>query len=579
MCGIIGEISTSPVDEGRVRRGLGTMHHRGPDDAGMLRSQHGNCLLGHHRLSIIDLSGAGHQPFEDSSGRYKLTYNGEIYNYLELRTELSSDYTFKTGTDTEVLLAAWKVWGESCLDRLVGMFAFAIWDECASTLTVVRDRFGVKPLFYSFRSTGELIFASEIKALHAAGVPAVPDVKSWCAYLRDGLYDHTESTFWHDVKRVPPGFLMHVAPGQEPVLHRWYQPGAERLSLGEDQRPLTLVQEELQSLFEETLRLRFRADVPVGICLSGGLDSSLILGLIRKQFPPDQEVQAFTFVCDDERYDERYWVEQMVKDTRVQVNYCLLTPEQIPSLASQVQSSQDEPFGGFPTLGMACVHKRAQELGITVLLDGNGVDESWAGYDYYQRANHISLSRGTVQGTRGEPSRESRFLLSDFARCVDSWIPQCPFGDPLLDLQYRDIGYTKITRAMRFSDRVSMQYSRELREPFLDHRLVELGLRQPIWHRIHEGQGKWLVRRVASSLLPRTISEAPKRPVQTPQREWLRGPLANWADEQIHVALSGWGKDWLNAGEVFAFWQHYREHGGDNSFPIWQWISLGLMQH
>lgn len=579
MCGIIAEFSPVGVDDTALRSGLASMHHRGPDDCGVWFSEDRRCGLGHRRLSIIDLSHAGHQPFCDATGRYQLTFNGEIYNYLELRSELAREYVFQTATDTEVLLAAWVVWGAACLDRLIGMFAFAIWDNQSGTLTAVRDRFGVKPLFYALRPSGGLVLASEIKALHAAGIPAKPDESIWCAYLRDGLYDHTEATFWEGVKRVPPGHMLQVSPGGIPRVDPWYKPGHIRLALGEDTRADGDVYEELQALLKETLQLRFRADVPVGICLSGGLDSSLVLGLIRNQFPADRTVQAFTFICNDERYDEDRWVKHMVSGTQVHANYCQLTPEMVPGLAEQVQASQDEPFGGFPTLGMACVHARARELGVTVLLDGNGVDESWAGYDYYQRAASVSLARGIVQGTQGSATTtQTAYLLAAFSDMADPWVSACPFGNALLDLQYRDIAFTKITRAMRFADRVSMQYSRELREPFLDHRLVELGLRQPTDRRIRNGQGKWLVRQVAAELLPDMISEAPKRPVQTPQREWLRGPLAKWTWDCVDIALQGWGRKWLNGDATREFVRGFIENGSENSFPVWQLVNLGLMQ-
>lgn len=578
MCGIIAVCSSSGVAESTLSTALATLDHRGPDDVGVWVSKNRRCGFGHRRLSIIDLSRAGRQPFRDASGRYRITFNGEIYNYVELRAELEKAYPFETQTDTEVLLAAWSVWGPSCLDRLIGMFAFAIWDDQTETLTAVRDRFGVKPLFYATDPAGAIVLASEIKALHAAGIAARPDARSWCAYLRDGLYDHTANTFWEGVKRVPPGHLLQMSAGSLPRIESWYEPGHTRLELGEDDRTDDQVYDELDALLKNSLRLRFRADVPVGICLSGGLDSSLVLGLIRYLFSKEQIVQSFTFICNDPRYDEDRWVQQMVAGTQIHANYCRLTPECVPHLAEEVQASQDEPFGGFPTLGMACVHARARELGITVLLDGNGVDESWAGYDYYRRASQVSLSHGVVQGTQHDAHKETSFLQAGFFDLAPSWTVDYPFEDSVLNLQYRDIAHTKITRAMRFADRVSMQYSRELREPFLDHRLVELGLRQPTCRRIRDGQGKWLVRQVAADLLPSTISEAPKRPVQTPQREWLRGPLANWADLQIRKGLSGWGRDWLDERAILDFWRRYRDQGADNSFPIWQWINLGLMQ-
>ena len=577
MCGFVVNAHIQGVDQSDGRRALETMRHRGPDDEGEWYDQSSKCWLGHQRLSIIDLSQAGRQPFSDPSGRYHLVFNGEIYNYLELKEELNRHYPFSTSTDTEVLLAAYLNWGETCLPRLVGMFAFAIWDAKEQKLFAARDRFGVKPLFFSEHKCGGLQLASEIKALHALGVPRDPDEQTWCTYLRDRVYDHEESTFWKHIRRLMPGHLLRWTAGSTPVCATWYDLEETIRCAGIDARTDEQVGEDLEDILYEALLWRFRSDVPVGICLSGGLDSSLLFGLVRRHFLSGDDLQAFTFYCGDERYDETPWVEAMVRDTSVHVNYCLLSVGEVPSLAQAVQAVQDEPFGGLPTLGMAKVHQRARDLGVSVLLDGNGMDEGWAGYEYYDRAASVHNGQAPVQGTQS-PSAENYVLKPEFARLTPVWEPTLPFNEPLLNLQYRDLVQAKIPRAMRFADRVSMMYSRELREPFLDHRLVELGLRQPQARKIRNHQGKWLIRRVAESLLPQHISEAPKRAVQTPQREWLRGPLAIWAEDCIETALSGWGANWLDASEAKQAWRNYRDNGADNSFPFWQWINMGLMQ-
>jgi asparagine synthase (glutamine-hydrolysing) len=336
------------------------------------------------------------------------------------------------------------------------------------------------------------------------------------------------------------------------------------------------VAEELTGLLEESVKLRFRADVPVGICLSGGVDSSLLLGLVHRIQGPRSEVQAFSFRFDHPEYDETPWVRMALENTRHPWHVCPVAPQDVPRLVTDVQRFQDEPFGGFPTLGMHEVHRSALREGVTVLLDGNGIDEAWSGYDYYRRAGAVDHTRGPVQGTGGEPPPDS-FLLPDFASLADT--PEPPLGgDRLRALQYRDLRTAKIPRALRFNDRVSMMFSRELREPFLDHRIVELGLRQPASRKIRHGQGKWLVREVARRIMPRGLVEAPKRPVQTPQREWLRGELADWAESSIEGALEGWGRKWLDAGKVRSFWESYRRRGGESSFPLWQWISINQVQ-
>ena len=574
MCGLIAAVSEDPseLDEDSLQQALATLAHRGPNGAGIWRSVRGDVWLGHRRLSIIDLSEAGRQPMASASQRYQLTYNGEIYNFLELRAELASEHVFRSGTDSEVLLAAFATWGASCLSKLRGMFAFAIWDTVEQRLFVARDRFGVKPLYWHAMKHGVLV-ASEIKALHACGVPRDPDPATWATYLMSGLYDHSDRTFWQDVKSLPAGHAMTWSAARGVEIARWYD-AAHSVDL--DDRPLAAVTDELEALLEQVVSLRFRSDVPVGLCLSGGLDSSLLLALTRKLYGRDAPIHTFTFYTGDPAYDELPWVEAALRDGGQISHNALLTADEVPLLAARVQASQDEPFGGLPTLGMAKVHELAKSFGITVLLDGNGIDEGWAGYDYYGRAATVTVSEGPVQGSRQRAVRPD-CVLPELAHHHRSHAVTAPFGDPVRDLQYRDLVVAKIPRAMRFADRVSMIFSRELREPFLDHEVVELGLRQPTDRKLRDGTGKWLVRQVARRLLPTELHEAPKRPVQTPQREWLRGPLATWARQEIEHALAGWGRDWLNAAAVREAWREFEEQGWDNSFPIWQWITLGMM--
>jgi asparagine synthase (glutamine-hydrolysing) len=554
---------------------VASQRHRGPDTEGVFASRSGLAGLGHNRLSIIDLSDAGRQPMSDPAGRYWIVFNGEIYNYLELRAELQDKHVFRTQTDTEVLLAAYVRWGESCLHRLLGMFAFLIWDEADRKLFGARDRFGVKPLHYHQTSGGGLRVASEIKALHAAGAPRRPNPVTWATYLVSGMYDHTDHTFWEGIKRIPPGGCFTWSREDGFSGRRWYDVAEAALEKGLDTRPEPDVMDELLALLEESVRLRFRADVPVGICLSGGLDSSLLLALVHRVQGPDSAVKAFTFCCGDQNYDELPWVDQMLVETKHPACYCQLSPEEVPELAARVQTSQDEPFGGLPTLGMAKVHERAVAEGVTVLLDGNGLDEGWAGYEYYGRAAEVDASRAPVQGSRNASTRPD-CLRPDFAVLAQKCDFSRPFPDALCSLQYRDIRFAKIPRAMRFADRVSMMYSRELREPFLDHRILELGLCQRPERKVRNGQHKYLLRQLASTLLPPGVREAPKRPVQTPQREWLRGLLKPWAGGCIDRALAA-QPGWFDPGPLRSALATYLAGQGDNSYFVWQWISAGMM--
>lgn len=571
MCGIAAVVGQQPHRE-QLKAMVASQQHRGPDGDGVYWCPSGIVGLGHNRLSILDLSSNGAQPMLSHDGRYAIVFNGEIYNYLELRQELA-DYPYAGASDTEVLLAAFDRWGAGCLDRLIGMFAFAIWDTLSQILFVARDRFGVKPLYYHQTSTGDLLLASEIKALHAAGVPPQTSPAAWSTYLVHGLYDGGPRTFWQEIFALPAGHMLRWEQGAVTV-QRWYDL-AKHTGQALDQRSVAAVSDEYLALLLDSVRLRFRADVPVGINLSGGLDSSLLLALVQKLQGPESRVHAFTFITGDPTYDELLWVQAMLETTRHPSVVCRLDAAMVPDLAASVQAFQDEPFGGLPTLAYARVFEEARQRGITVLLDGQGLDEQWAGYDYYQAALE-QRPAALVQGSQDRALRPE-CLTDEFAALADRPVLPYPFDDPLRDTQYRDAILTKLPRALRFNDRVSMRAGTELREPFLDQRLFELALRQPSDRKIRAGIHKWLPRQLVVGLVPGGVAEAPKRPLQTPQREWLRGPLQQWADDLIETALTHHGSAWLHSERVRATWQQFCRGHSDNSFYIWQWISLGLL--
>lgn len=574
MCGIAGLFGNTWKEE-HLRSMVSSLNHRGPDAQGIFIDAEKCAGLGHNRLSIIDLSDSANQPFSDISGRYWLVYNGEVYNYLELKNELKDFYSFRTTSDSEVVLAAYLKWGPACLDRFIGMFAFLIWDIEEQKLFAARDRFGVKPFYYSCSTDGSLAISSEIKALHNAGIPKSANELIWSTYLSYGTYDHSEQTFWQGISKLPAGEYLFWQRGKL-ERNRWYNLH-DRVGDNVDQRSLVDVKDTYTRLLEESVNLRFRADVPVGVCLSGGLDSSALLSFIRKLHGDEANINIFTFTTGDPYYDELPWVEMMLSQSKYPLTSCLMKPEDVPELASEVAANQDEPFGGFPTLAYANLFKTARKKGVYVLLDGQGMDEQLAGYDYYQPNQKIDMHVGPVQGAKSK-SVLPHCLDMEFRKLSEK--AQFPefFKESLRNLQYRDIQFTKIPRALRFNDHASMMSSCELREPFLCHRLVEAGFQQPSKRKIRNQSGKWLLREIVQEMMPAQLSEAPKRPVQTPQREWLQDELSDWAEHYIDKALTGWAEGWLDKKNVLREWEDFRTKGRDNSFPFWQWINLGLMQ-
>ena len=570
MCGIAAMIGPS-WDVHQLEAVVRAQHHRGPDATRLYYDPQKSVGLGHNRLSIIDLSQNAAQPMVNSSAGTWIVFNGEIYNYRELRAELP-EYPFRTQSDTEVILAAYDRWGEACLDRFIGMFAFVLWDARANTLFAARDRFGVKPLFYHTKADGTLSVASEIQALLAAGIESEPNPSSWASYLTFGLYDHQPQTFWTGIWSLPPGHKLSYR-GNAFRISQWYHlPDAAGQEF--DSRTEQEVADQYRELLLESMRLRFRSDVPVGVALSGGLDSSVVLSLVDSIGGKDNTT-VFTYITGDPAYDELPWVRHMLGASQHPLVVTQLRQKDVPDLAASVQRHESEPFGGLPTLAYALLFEDARRRGVIVVCDGQGLDEQWAGYDYYSHPEQKQF-QGPVQASKQRALRPE-CLHKEFRDLAVSFIPPALFPDALRNRQYFDTRYAKIPRALRFNDRVSARASTELREPFMDHRLFEIAFRQPADRKIRNGVHKWLLRQLAQRLVPSNIVEAPKRPVQTPQREWLRGGLKMWALDCIQTALLHYDCGWLSGKHVREACEQYFAGGADNSFFLWQWISLGLM--
>ena len=623
MCGIAGIIGS--YKESQLDAMLVSQHHRGPDATGKYFDT-GFSALGHNRLAIIDLSAQSNQPFTDNSGRYILVFNGEIYNYIEIKGALQNQYDFKTESDTEVLLAAFIVYGKSCLEKFNGMFAFAIWDNQMKTLFAARDRFGVKPFYYSIKNHS-FYFSSEIKALHAAGISKIPNEKVWASYFAYGSYGMPDETFWESIVQLPGGFFLEVDGCQfepfedksylkalrqaqcdkvktecqtEPVevfcskrvtIEKWYCFEEE---VRKQPKILTFEQakEHYVALLKDSINLRFRADVPVGFNISGGLDSSVLLALVNLQENSDDKlncntrlrqaqtdtiveqqsaINAYTFYTNNPDYDELPWVEKMIFKTNNPLTKVLLQANEVPDFAQKKAVQQDEPYGGIPTLAYAKIFEQARKDEVLVLLDGQGMDEQWAGYDYY-----IQQNEATIQGVQDSPYKTA--MLSDsFLAKAEKPVYPTPFGDEVLNKQYRDLFYTKIPRALRFNDRISMAFSTELREPFLDYRLVELAFSLPLDFKIRNGQTKFMLREIASEYLADDLVFAPKRPLQTPQREWLADDLKEWVSQCFTALENSVYSNWFDKESLEKELESYFEGNIQSSFHIWQCISLWEM--
>lgn len=565
MCGITGIIGD--YTKNQLDAMLTSQHHRGPDATGKYIDTN-FAAIGHNRLAIIDLSATSNQPFIDNSGRFIIVFNGEIYNYIELRKELQNHYAFKTNSDTEVLLAAYIVYGIACLQKCNGMFAFAIWDNQDKKLFAARDRFGVKPLFYS-KNKNSFYFSSEIKAIHSAGISKKPNEKVWASYFAYGSYGNPDETFWEGIAQLRGGYFLEFQ-NEQLTIKKWYF-----FEAAVTKQPKNLSYKQAKDhylmLLKDSVQLRFRADVTVGFNISGGLDSSVLLAMVNSQENGNNNINAYTFYTDNPEYDELPWVEMMIAKTKNPLTKVLFQVDIVPDFARKMEWQQDEPYGGIPTLAYAKLFEQARKENVLVLLDGQGMDEQWAGYDYYTQGNDT-----TIQGVKDSPFRPN--ILSDsFLKKAKKPVYPEPFEDGILNKQYRDLFYTKIPRALRFNDRISMMFSTELREPFLDYRLVEFAFSLPLDFKIKNDVTKFMLREIAAEYLANDLVFTPKRPLQTPQREWLAEDLRKWVNECFLTIENSNYSEWFNKPALREELKAYFEGDRQSSFHIWQCISLHEM--
>lgn len=568
MCGIAGIIGKGNNHQLLLKM-LSAQKHRGPDATGEFYDDH-VAALGHNRLSIIDLSTNANQPFTDVSNRYSLVFNGEIYNYIELREELSPSYQFLTQSDTEVLLGAYLTWGKDCLHRLNGMFSFAIWDTQEQTFFAARDRFGVKPFHYSIKNES-FYFASEIKALHAAGISKQPNEKVWASYFAYGSYGNPDETFWENILQLPGGHCLEMQDGKVTIAP-WYS-FVDAVKQQPKQLSHEAAKDHYLKLLKDSIKLRFRADVPVGFNISGGLDSSVLLAMVNDFDKGKSAINAYSFYTNNKEYDELPWAESMISNTSYPLKKVLLEAKDVDALSEKINFYQDEPFGGIPTLAYAKIFEQAAKDGVKVLLEGQGMDEQWAGYDYYTKSDDV-----TIQGVDASPFKVN-MLSEKFLKMAVKPVYPKPFDDDLLNKQYRDIFYTKIPRALRFNDRVSMAYSTELREPFLDYRLMEFAFSLPEDCKIKDGTTKFMLREIASEYLSDNLVFADKRALQTPQREWLAYDLKEWVSSCFSEIETSEYAGWFDIAEMQKEWKHYQDGNIQSGFHIWQCISLAEMIH
>ncbi len=633
MCGIFGWITggTSQAigSPELVSACFDALHHRGPDDRGVMFQQPdrnwSGCedavaedvpiLLGHVRLSILDLSPLGKQPMVTPDGRFRLTFNGEVYNYRELRSELESlGITFTTRTDTEVVLHAFAQWGLECMNRFTGMFAMAVHDDRDSRLYLIRDHFGIKPLFYATPSAGQLIFSSELPLLLL--FPTVSrriSAQRVYDYLLFGDYDSHQNTMVDAIQQLPPAHYMVIDCQSGKVLEkdRYWKPELQQTQ----QLSFSEATEQLRGQFLDNVRLHLRSDVPLGSALSGGIDSSAVCCAIR-ELEPNLKLPTFTFIAPGSEVDEEHWANQIASHIHAEMYKVQVDPHEMVADLDDLIRVQGEPFGSTSIYAQYRVFRLAKECGVKVTLDGQGADEMLAGYLGFpgERLKTL-LMQGNIVGawrffnaTSQWPDRSKsavfkrmvgqftpRWLHTHFwavakGSLTPPWLDkhwlqqqQVKFETPQIEKVYSSSCYVRQALAqqltqrglpglLRHGDRNSMRFSIESRVPFLTREMVEFLLSLPEEHLIAaDGTTKSVFRQAMRGMVPDAVLDRrDKIGFATPEKGWLKS-ITPWVEETL-----------ADAGEMPVFhaeairitWGEVMAGRRPFDWQVWRWLNF-----
>ncbi len=567
MCGILAYFGETILETNHPA--LTSIAHRGPDGYGMqcYKVRDHFLSLGHRRLSIIDLTKKALQPMRYQETELWITYNGEIYNYLELRAELQqAGFQFSTDSDTEVLLASYQRWGKNCLERLNGMFAFSIWDSQSKKLFVARDRYGIKPLFYWNSPVGFAV-VSEIKQMTSLpGFSAALNMDTAYQFLLFGDFCYDENTLWKNVLELEPGMMFQLdlnkwRPGDFISLQKWYD-----FTPHLDSRPINESRaiEKFHYLLEDSIKLRLRSDVPVGFGLSGGLDSSAITCIAAKNIKPVFPLHTFSACYEDSSIDERPYIDAVLSDINAEVHKAFIDPSYIIDNMDIVTKNHDLPTSRMTIFPHHLLCQLSHSIGTKVVLEGQGADETLAGYTEFlwsylvdllfnfkwinaiKEYSHIKRNGGTsmLYGLQqilytifpdllGVLNRQNAFMdkKESFLKFHDlngSRLNQCH----IINRKQKSIREMHRIRMILLRsilhnvDRVSMAHSVEIRSPFLDYRLIEFSLCLPASLKILNGTHKYILRKAAQNILPAKVLERKdKMGFPSPESQWAKGPL------------------------------------------------------
>lgn len=637
MCGITGfydptHQQSSNDLEPIIQRMADCLSHRGPDDRGSWVDKNTGVAFGHLRLSIVDLSPMGHQPMLSADGRYVMIYNGEVFNFQSLHAELKSKgHTFRGHSDSEVMLAAISEWGvTAAVERFVGQFAFALWDRQERTLSLVRDRLGIKPLYYGWINK-VLVFGSELKALRAYPQFDAPiNHQALALYLRHNCVPAPYSIY-EGISKLPPGSILTVKEGQfdsQPQTYWSAQSAIEHAKSNPFTGSISEAKTELDAILRDAVNIRMIADVPLGAFLSGGVDSSTVVALMQHQ--SDRPVKTFTIGFQESDFNEADYARAVVQHLGTDHTELTVTPEEAMAVIPRLPTLYDEPFSDSSQIPTFLVSQLARQH-VTVSLSGDGGDELFAGYNRHlwvpsitskirrvpKILRQMSAKGITTLSPRSWdnlfntlspvlPSRARQrqpgyklYKLADalsagqpdaiYRSLVSHWknprsIVQNSYAEPqtLLDTLNGENYLSNFTEKMMLLDlitylpddiltkvdRASMGVSLEARVPILDHRVVEFAWRLPLDMKLREGQGKWLLRQVLYQYVPRELIERPKSGFAVPIGQWLRDPLRDWVEDLLDATRLK-NEGYFKPEPIQQRWREHRSGKRDWSDQLW----------
>ncbi len=617
MCGITGiKRLNGKIDESLINAMRDTFSYRGPDDKGTWIDQSANIALAHRRLSILDPSPSGHQPMHDDEISCHIVFNGEVYNYIEIREKLiSKGHQFRTGTDTEVILKAYREYGRECIQHFNGMFAFAIWDEREQILFLARDRIGIKPLYYYVQEDGTFIFASEIKAiLKAVGKP--PRVKSELIdqYMSFG-YVPGEETLHEGIKRLLPGHYAVLKNNSLSIEKYW------ELTFNNDvDKGFDYYLDNSKDLLNSAIDLRLRSDVPLGIFLSGGIDSSAVVGLLAERV--SEPLKTFSIAYDfGKQFNETEYARQVSKAFNTDHHEIFITPTQFRDFIPDYIHLMDEPVTESAALSLYFLSKLTKES-VTVVLSGEGSDEIFAGYDLYKYMQMIERIRSVLgsgasglvsslankipvnnkitkyMALAGMPIEERYKGISTYEEYHKQLLYRPDYKQHLIkqgktaadkfleDLFKETENKDVISRMLNFdmktwlvddllikADRMSMAASLELRVPFLDHRLVEFAATIPSHYKVKNNQGKYILKKMMEGLLPDNIIYRKKMGFPTPLKMMFQNELSDYASDLL-LSKNAKIADYFSNDRIAQILKEHSSKQKDHHRILWQLVVL-----